>query len=233
MRKLYAALATLAVSTTAMPASAAVFGDVELPEGAVSFADAVVSYTPGTGGLTAPHMNPQNAIGIPDYIGTSVLCSSAETCPYVSLGSGGSIVLQFLDNVLTGSGTSDFDLWIFEIGPDVESTFVGVSVDGLDWRDVGSVGGATSGVDLDQFGYGLDSEFRYVMLTDNPNSGSTSGQTVGADIDAVAAISTRRVDPPIGAVPEPATWALMLVGFGAVGASLRFRRRTRLNLAYA
>ena len=27
-----------------------------------------------------------------------------------------------------------------------------------------------------------------------------------------------------GAVPEPATWALMIAGFGAVGASLRRRR---------
>jgi hypothetical protein len=30
-----------------------------------------------------------------------------------------------------------------------------------------------------------------------------------------------------GAVPEPATWALMIVGFGAVGATMRHRRRTK------
>lgn len=30
---------------------------------------------------------------------------------------------------------------------------------------------------------------------------------------------------PIAAVPEPATWAMMLVGFGAIGASMRRRRR--------
>ena len=31
----------------------------------------------------------------------------------------------------------------------------------------------------------------------------------------------------IAQVPEPATWAMMLIGFGAVGFSLRFRRDRR------
>ena len=35
-----------------------------------------------------------------------------------------------------------------------------------------------------------------------------------------------------GAVPEPSTWALMLVGFGAIGASMR-RRRARLIPQFA
>ncbi len=34
------------------------------------------------------------------------------------------------------------------------------------------------------------------------------------------------------AVPEPATWAMMLVGFGMIGATARYRRR-KSNVAYA
>lgn len=36
---------------------------------------------------------------------------------------------------------------------------------------------------------------------------------------------------PMGAVPEPATWAMMIVGLGAVGAMLRYRRR-RVSVGY-
>jgi hypothetical protein len=37
----------------------------------------------------------------------------------------------------------------------------------------------------------------------------------------------------VGAVPEPGTWAMMLVGFGAIGASMRRARRDTARLAVA
>ena len=43
------------------------------------------------------------------------------------------------------------------------------------------------------------------------------------EVDNLAAVS---------AVPEPATWAMMLIGFGAVGHSMR-KRRTRTTVAFA
>lgn len=39
------------------------------------------------------------------------------------------------------------------------------------------------------------------------------------------------VPPVFGAVPEPSTWALMIAGFGMVGASLR-RRRVQVSVTY-
>lgn len=207
-----------AAATVSLPcvALAIPIGGVEFPEGAVSFADAVVSYAVGGGGVTDPHQGASNAVGTPDF-SSGVGCASQAACSYVSLGDGGSITLRFTDNVLTGSGNADLDLWIFEVGPDVEDTFVEISKDGVTFTSVGKVFGATSGIDIDAFGFGLADEFRFVRLTDDTNEGQQSGGTTGADIDAVGAISTRR-----SAVPEPATWLLSAL---ALAAGLGLRRR--------
>ncbi|MCX5909138.1 MAG: PEP-CTERM sorting domain-containing protein [Deltaproteobacteria bacterium] len=179
-------------------------GCVDFPGGISSFADAVVSYTPGSGGLTADFMDPQKAIGAPNQLNPGPI-------EYVSLGSGGSIILRFTDNSLTGSGTSAYDLWIFEVGPDVESTSVKISKDGFTWSDIGLISGSTRGIDIDAYGFTTTDFFPYVWLTDDPNQGATTGASVGADIDAIGAISTA---PPV-ATPEPAT--MLLLGSGLLG----------------
>ena len=203
------------------PAVAVPFGGVEFPGGISSFADAITNYSPnisGSGQPTAPHRGPDNAIGAPDYVPTNNDCVNPATCQYVTLGDGGSITVEFIDNRLTGSGNNSLDLWIFEIGGDVEDTFVAVSKDGVLYTNVGKVFGSTSGIDLDAFGFGTADQFRFVRLTDDGAEGAQSGTTVGADIDAIGAIST--VATP---VPEPETWAMLMLGAAALG--WRQRRR--------
>jgi hypothetical protein len=179
-------------------ANAVLIGGVEFPEGIASFADSVLSYDPViSSGPTEPHRIPENALGIPDYTGDSD-CTGNATCAFVSLGDGGSITLQFTDNLLTGSGDASDDLWIFEVGPDVEDTFVDISWDNITWHSVGSVGGSTAGVDIDAFGFGITDLFRYVRLTDDGDKDDQTGRTVGADIDAVGAISTTVIPVPAG-----------------------------------
>ena len=140
------------------PSASAVFignsqGGAEFPEGAVSFADAIVDYAPGMVGNdpTEPYRGESNALNVPDFAGAST-CDSQLECTFVSLGDGGSITLRFVDNALTGSDNSDIDLWVFEVGGEIEDTFIEISTDGIVWSPVGKVFGNVAGVDIDAFG---------------------------------------------------------------------------------
>lgn len=183
----------LASHLIVFPAIAEEFGGIEFPQGAVSFADVVVSYTQGNPPPTdSKHIDPIDALGVPDHPGGNDKPGS------VSLGRGGNIVLEFTNNFLTGSDDPSPDLHIFEVGSDVEDTFVEISTDGVAWEAIGKVFGSTSSIDIDAFGFTSADQFRFVRLTDDPDEGQEAGPTVGADIDAVGAISTNQVldNPP-------------------------------------
>lgn len=67
----------------------------------------------------------------------------------------------------------------------------------------------TASPTFDQVGYAQVSAGPNIFFTD-----ASSGGT-----------GTVSVTPVTSGAPEPATWAMMLIGFGALGASLRMRRR--------
>jgi hypothetical protein len=162
-------------------AGAEVFGGVDFPAGAVSFADAVAAYDPAAGASTLPDaefQDPTLALGPPDVV---------ESSGFVSLGDGGVLVVEVTDNVLVGDGGTGDDLHVFEAGA-AEGYEVAVSADGVAFTDVGTLFGS-DGVDLDAFGFGPDDELRFVRLTDDGDSADVTGP-VGADIDAIGAIST-------------------------------------------
>ena len=159
------------------------FQGILFEQGLISFADVVAEYVPDAGGgePSAANQLADTALGAPDSTGRGPEPINGLTT--VSLGLGGTITLQFTDNLLTGSGDARPDLIVFETG-EVESVRVEISRDGTTFFDVGIVGGLTNTVDLDEFGFGTESRFSFVRLTDL-RQGDTTGTTLGADIDAV------------------------------------------------
>ena len=177
----------------------------------ISFADVLIEYLPGCP-LADP--DPTGALGVSDWNGSTV-----DEPQIVFLGQGGFIKLGFTNNLLTNSGDTNADLWVFEVGPAVESsnlelrpadTFTvnqlllsGISdVDSDGFYEFGSISGSTSSLDIDAIisGYaGGELKFDAVKIMD-VEDGSCSGGTPGADIDAVCALSTIACSIPITAL---------------------------------
>jgi hypothetical protein len=160
---------------------------ITIPGGAKSCATKVVSFTPGNPWTNDERaMDPQKILGLPDY-------DSAKDINYVTLGDGGSIVLEFDIYIYDGPG---MDIYVFEIGPNVEATKVEVSSDLKNWIFVGNADGSLSGVDM-AGKVPADGRYKYVRITDLLSS--PGGSWPGADIDAVAGMCVK--------VQENSGWA--------------------------
>lgn len=168
-------------------------GLAHFPLGDISFADSVILYDPGAPGdgtgdePSQVLKKPERALGNPDNQKTG-------DSSFVSLGSGGNLILKFTNNVLIdGPGT---DLYIFEVNTDDEDTFVWISRDGSIFIPVGKASKENPGIDIRPY-VEPGATYSYVKLRDDPAQGEESGPAAGADIDAVGAINSAiRIDIP-------------------------------------
>jgi hypothetical protein len=147
---------------------------VIVPGGAMAFATRVVSFTHGEPWTSdAKAMTPNEILGASNY-------TTATDDHYICLGSGGTIVVEFGCFITDGEG---LDIYVFEIGPDVEATRVEVSNDLQNWIHVGDAAGSRSGVDINGK-VPAGAKYQYVRLTDLKTYPHTTW--AGADVDAVA-----------------------------------------------
>src|SRR5690606_29437034 len=128
-------------------------------EDGLSFADEVLDYEIICTNTTPDATNPAAALGMPDYSGSAT--------QHISLGRG-FIKLGFTNNTLVNSGTSDPDLFVFEVGPLVEGSSIELrpansetealcidagllDSDSDGYYEFGEIGGALASVDIDAF----------------------------------------------------------------------------------
>ncbi len=102
-------------------------------------------------------------------------------------------------------------------------TFTAVTLNGTSLSLVPSVPGD------DDLHYSLLSDIAAIVGT---NTFFVSGTGSGSYSGTVAFTPAGGGGTP-GAVPEPATWAMLIGGFGAVGGVMRRRRNTRVSVSYA
>ena len=156
------------------------YGGIDFPHGRVSFADQVVSFMPGAE-VTGENLDAARSLGEPDDDYVSLGVESDDT-------PAGVLTLFFKDNALTDKDGPD--LYIFETGPQTEATFVSVSTDGNEWKELGRVEGSTSTIDLANFDVDSTARYRFVRLRTDPDEQKSRAPFGGPDIDAVGAITS-------------------------------------------
>ncbi|MCC7223145.1 MAG: hypothetical protein IT273_05415 [Chitinophagales bacterium] len=157
---------------------------INVPFGKLAFADRIVSFQPGTPRSADPRqMDPLHVLGPPQF-------SNEFNAPFsfTSLGCGGVLTVAFIDNIL--SDLPGNDLYVFEAGQNTERLKIEISKDGENWLNVGIAQGNEMGIDISKVAKKSEL-FYYVRLTD---IGSNCRDfTPGADIDAIAAVSSYKV----------------------------------------
>jgi OmpA-OmpF porin, OOP family len=155
---------------------------IYMPLGELSFADEVISYEQGTPHGPEGYSNPDKALGAPDFLPQE---SDLENGNCLCLGCGGTVVMKFTDNALVDAQGPD--LYIFEVGSQVEATNLAISENGTDWVTIGRIDGGTGIIDIARF-VKPGQIFRYIRLIDLRSECRQAPP--GADIDAVGAIGS-------------------------------------------
>jgi len=179
---------------------------------------------------------------LPATLLASALCAQAEAAHFVtvSVKAGFQFDVTFDMTTADAAGTvfadspdfsADIDQHLFELfgsTPDFIDYFVQVDLSGYDlspaeftYHDPSPNGGWFA-----DFLYSLG---QYQFLG-SVSGGAYNLDVVGSDSPRLVAVQVSGNNVPPG-VPEPASWGLMLAGFGLIGGALRARRKAIVTFA--
>jgi opacity protein-like surface antigen len=164
---------------------------------------------------------------------TAALCgvasaASAAVIPvtFSAVGSDGSFSGTFGDTGITNPTFTDTFTFTLPTGlasSTVSSTFQGLTTD---------VNFTSVTLDGHQFNIGDAGKNEFRFLDNLPVTAGPQTLTVSGTSGGNGSFAGTIAFAPSRAVPEPASWALMILGFGGVGASLR-RRHAKAALGLA
>lgn len=157
----------------------------------------------------------------------ALTASSAEAAPLLLAYSGGTFSAILNLNVTGGVATS---ISGFRNGVAI----TGLSTYSLADNAVSAVAPfvTTGGISYTITGGQIFNLYRIGSAYRETNS-ITDPAGTGVGPSNVFLIAAARAEISAGPVPEPATWALMLIGFGMVGYGLRHSRRRATRITYA
>ncbi|WP_242141227.1 PEPxxWA-CTERM sorting domain-containing protein [Sphingomonas sp. TREG-RG-20F-R18-01] len=128
--------------------------------------------------------------------------------------------------------------------PDTFSSFLGS--DQLAFKNVAGIFGGIAGVASNiGFGNGLFaslninapnvgfSQFSSPTLFSGPANAPVFSTGTFTLVNPFFGNANLKISAVAGAVPEPATWTMMLLGFGGIGFAMRRRSRVRTTVSYA
>ncbi len=210
MRKLNL-LAAAALATLAVPASATITFNPN--QGAIQPEENVV-FQAGN------DVDGQTVFGVTNNTNTTVQFSTL-TGQTLTTPSQGQARIEAVDGSLTslmialGAPNMTFDsieFNLFDADPETTVTIVGMDQFGQEFTYNSTLGNGQN---------------FFIGFTDDTQSiSSVSFTTTGGGVADIRQIRIGGISMS-SAVPEPATWAMMLSGFGAVGYSMRSRKRTQ------
>ncbi len=179
----------------------------------VGYADTVLAFfDSGQGPMPGPYGGTFPG-SFPVSVSTSVVLGpTAPVADFLSLPTGSYVTVGFTDEtVIDGVGN---DIFIGEVGASGERANVFVSSDYINFVFLGvALDSASTAFDLASIGFASPVVAIKIVGLDN------FGGSPGFDVDYVQVLPGSIG----GAVPEPATWAMLIAGFGLVGTGMRRR----------